>query len=201
MRHLSIGLLLSLAVLVAAACAGTGATPSVQVPQRGALIGNPSSKGTDVFNAPYASYIESLPPTTDVAGLSAKLPAGTPVEAQKAVFTAAFITDLANDPADVTTAAATKQDLLDWSPKAPATLRGGSDDPVVSFATNAQTAYADFESRGLTDVSIVDVAASVRQAFGSVLASDPAAYQADYHQDHEPPFCIEVARQLFDQYK
>ena len=153
------------------------------------------------FDANYATYIESLLPTADIAGLPAKLPAGTPAEAQKAMFTAAFITDLANNPSDPTTVAATKQDLLDWSPKAPTTLCGSSDDPVVSFATNAQTAYADFQSRGLTDVSIVDVASQVSQAFGSVQASDPATFQSNYHGEYEPPFCMNVAKQFFDEYK
>jgi pimeloyl-ACP methyl ester carboxylesterase len=162
---------------------------------------NVYARATDVFNAPYATYIESLLPTADIAGLPAKLPTGTPAEAQKAMFTAAFITDLATNPANGTIVAARKQDLLGWNPKAPTTLCGSSDDPVVSFATNGQAVYADFQSRGLTNVSIVDVAAKVRQTFGSVLASDPATYQSNYHGAYEAPFCIAVARQFFDQYK
>jgi len=165
------------------------------------IYGNVYAKATDVFNAPYASYMESLLPTTDEAGLATKLPAGTPVQAQKAMFTAAFITDLANNPANGTTVAATKQDLLGWSPKAPTVLCGSSDDPVVSFATNGQTAYADFQRRGLTNVSIADVAAQVATADASVKASDPATYESNYHGQYEPPFCLAVARQLFDQFK
>ena len=165
------------------------------------MYGNVYAKVTDVFNAPYATYIESLLPTTDIAGLPAKFPTGTPAEAQKAMFTPAFITDLATNPANGTIVAAKKQDLFGWNPKAPTTLCGSSDDPVVSFATNGQTVYSDFRSRGLANVSIVDVASQVSQAFGSVQASDPATFQSNYHGEYEPPFCMNVAKQFFDEYK
>jgi pimeloyl-ACP methyl ester carboxylesterase len=165
------------------------------------IYGNVYSKATDVFNAPYASYVAGLLPSTDVAALATKLPAGTPRQAQKAMFTAAYIKDLASNPKNATTVAAVKQNQLNWNPQGPTRMCGSSDDPTVSFATNAQTAYKGFRSRSLTNVSLVDVAPRVRKAFASVLESSPATFQANYHGSYEPPFCMAVARHFFDEHQ
>ena len=60
---------------------------------------------------------------------------------------------------------------------------------------------ADFDSRGLTNVTTVDVDATIQAVYGAVLASSPATYFGNYHGTYEPPFCAAAAHQLFDTVK
>jgi hypothetical protein len=62
-------------------------------------------------------------------------------------------------------------------------------------------AKADFDSRHLTNVTSVDVDATIQAVFGSVLASSPATYYGNYHGTYEPPFCHQQARMVFDTVK
>ena len=69
-------------------------------------------------------------------------------------------------------------------------------------------AQADFSSRGLTNVTSVDVDPSVRAVFGigGAAPTDPASpafatYYGNYHGGYEPPFCHAQARALFDTLK
>jgi hypothetical protein len=66
-------------------------------------------------------------------------------------------------------------------------------------------AQADFSSRGLTNVTSVDVDAAIQAAFGpgGVAPADPASaafatYYGNYHGTYEPPFCHAQARALFN---
>jgi hypothetical protein len=79
-------------------------------------------------------------------------------------------------------------------------LCAAKSDPVVKFF-NAQWAFDDFTSRGLTNVSLVDVDSKISQAFGSLLAADPVAYFAAYHGTYDAQFCAQVAKAFFDLHK
>jgi dienelactone hydrolase len=161
------------------------------------IYGNVYAKASDVFNAPYDEFIESLMPMVNFPADAAKLPGGAPPQAMHAMFKPAYLSDLAGNPANATIMAAKKQDLFGWNPKAPTTLCAAKSDPVVKFF-NAQMAFDDFTSRGLTNVSLVDVDAKISRTFGSVLATDPAAYFTAYHGTFDAQFCAQVAKVFFD---
>ncbi|HEX4283761.1 MAG TPA: alpha/beta fold hydrolase [Terracidiphilus sp.] len=164
------------------------------------IYGNMYAAPSDVFQPAYAGFIADLFPTLlPTATVNALLPGGTPAQAQAAMFQAAFIADLANNPNNAAVLDGAMQNTLDWNPIAPTTLCGGSGDPTVNFAINAQTAYSGFIGRGLTNVSIHDVDADIQGKYGSVL--DPMTYNLEYHGMLEPPFCMQVAQQFFNQYR
>jgi hypothetical protein len=163
------------------------------------IYGNAYAQTSDVFNPPYDSYIATLFPTLlTPAAVNAMLPTGTPAVAQAAMFKPAYLADLASDPNNTTIVDGKIQDLLAWNPKSPTVLCGSSGDPTVNFVINAQTAYNDFISRGVTSVSLVDVAAEIQQKYGGL---DPVTFNLEYHGELEPPFCLQKAKQSFDQYK
>jgi len=164
------------------------------------IYGNVYAKASDVFNAPYDSVIETLLPIVNSPADLAKLPGGTPLQAMHAMFKPAYLSDLAGNPANGAVLAAKKQDLFGWNPKAPTTLCASKADPVVKFF-NAQMAFDDFTSRGLTNVSLVDVGTKISQTFGSVLTADPVAYFTAYHGTYEAQFCTQVAKAFFDLHK
>lgn len=166
------------------------------------VYGNVYNKASDVFKAPYDGYIETLIPSYfSAATLGSMLPAGTPERARDAMFVSSYLNDLVTDPNNASLIAGKKQDLLGWNPKAPTTLCGGLHDPTVKFPINAQAAYNDFRSRGGANVSLMDVDPEIQAAFGSVLQSNPALYWNSYHARYESPFCLQVAKMLFDQYQ
>ena len=166
------------------------------------VYGDLYSKASDVFNSPYDSFIEALLPAVVYPDDLGKLPppATAPATSRDAIFKPAYLTDLASNPKNSTAVAARKQDLFGWNPKAPTTLCGGSEDPTVSFSINAQLAYDDFTSRGVSTATLklVDVDSKVKRMFGS---KDHQTFIDNYHQNYEPPFCYQVARELFDRYK
>ena len=163
------------------------------------IYGNAYAQTSDVFNSPYDSYIATLFPTLlSPDALSALLPTGSPAQTQAAMFKAAYITDLAGNPNNTAIVDGKIQDLLAWNPKSPTILCGGSGDPTVSFAINAQTAYNDFKSRGVTSVSLVDVDSEIQQKYGGL---DAVTYGLEYHGELEPPFCLQKAKQSFDPYR
>jgi hypothetical protein len=164
------------------------------------IYGDVYARASDVFNAPYDIEIETLLPTVNNSADLAKLPGGTPLQAMHAMFKPAYLADLASNPDNGAIMAAKKQDLFGWSPKAPTTLCAAKADPVVKFF-NAQMAFDDFASRGLTNVSLVDVDAKIAQTFGRVLARDPIAYFTAYHATYEAQFCDLAAKAFFDLHK
>ncbi|MDY0105469.1 MAG: lipase family protein, partial [Giesbergeria sp.] len=131
---------------------------------------------TDVktaFKTPYSGYIENLlpSPTLNYTTLvtTGTLPGGpgvTPNQARDAVFQPEFLQGAQTSPTHPLYVAAKKNDLLGWSPKSRVLLCGGAGDPTVPPAIHQQVMKADFDSRGLTNVSSVDVDAMVQATFG-----------------------------------
>jgi pimeloyl-ACP methyl ester carboxylesterase len=179
------------------------------------VYGNIYSNVNQAFKAPYASYIETLLPSPDLTYTTlvttGKLPGGpgvTPNAARDLVFQSAFITDSQTNPNNPLFLAAKKNDLLGWNPKARTLLCGGAGDPTVPPAVHQAVAKADFDSRGLTNVTSVDVDPLVRATFGvnGAAPTDPtsaafATYYGNYHGTYEPPFCHAQARAVFDTVK
>jgi pimeloyl-ACP methyl ester carboxylesterase len=164
------------------------------------IYGDAYEATSDVFQPAYAGFIADFFPTLlPTATVNKILPGGTPAEAQAAMFQAAYISDLGNNPNNAAVLDGAKQNTLNWNPIAPTTLCGGSGDPTVNFAINAQTAYSGFISRGLTNVSIHDVDAEIQAKYSNII--DDPTYNLEYHGMLEPPFCLQVAKQFFDQYR
>ena len=185
------------------------------------VYGDVYSDVNTVFKMPYAGYIETLLPsptltyttlvTTGPSAGTFWLPGAageTPTQARDAVFQAAYITDVQTNDNNALYLDAKKNDLLGWSPKAKTLLCGGAGDPTVPPALHRDVAYADFQSRGLTNVTKVDVDAFVQATYGpgGVAPTDPASaafatYYGNYHGTYEPPFCHAQAKALFDTVK
>ena len=186
------------------------------------VYGNVYTDVNTVFKAPYASYIEDLlpSPTYDYTTLitSGKLPGAngeTPNQARDLLFQSAFLSDVLTNDNNPLYLDAKKNDLLGWTPKAKLLLCGGAGDPTVPPAVHQNVMKADFDSRGVANVTSVDVDAMVQATYG-VLASptataktaptDPtsaafATYYASYHGSYEPPFCHAQAKAFFDTVK
>jgi pimeloyl-ACP methyl ester carboxylesterase len=174
------------------------------------IYGNVYSNVTQAFKPPYSGYIENLLPsptlTFTTLVTTGALPGGpgvTPDAARDIVFQPAFITDTRTNPNSGLFVDAQKNDLLGWSPKARTLLCGGAGDPTVPPAVHMNVAQADFTSRGLTNVTSVDVDPAIRAAFGvgGAVPTDPvgvATYFGNYHGTYEPPFCHAQARALFN---
>jgi len=168
-----------------------------------------------VFKPPYDSYIENLLPhptlTFTSLATSGLLPGAageTPTQARDKVFQPAFINDVATNPNNGTYLAAKKNDLLGWTPKAKVLLCGGAGDPTVPPAIHRDVLKADFNARGVTHVTTVDVDAFVQATFGvnGAAPTDPSSpafanYYANYHGTYVPPFCHAQARAFFDTVK
>ncbi len=160
------------------------------------------------FKAPYDSYIETLLPSPTLTYTtlitSGKLPGAggeTPNQARDAVFQSAFTTDIQTSTTSPLYKAGVKNTLLGWSPKSKVLLCGGAGDPTVPPAVHQAVMKADFDSRSLTNVTSVDVDASIQAVYGAVLAGAPATYFGNYHGSYEPPFCHAQARVLFNSVK
>ena len=176
------------------------------------VYGNVYSNPTQAFKAPYSNNIETLlpSPTLDYTTLvtTGALPGGTPNQARDALFQPAFLADTQTNPNNGLFLDAKQNDLLGWNPKARTLLCGGAGDPTVPPALHRDVAQADFSSRGLTNVTSVDVDPQVQAAFGvgGKAPTDPnsaafATYYGSYHGTYEPPFCHAQARALFDTLK
>ncbi|TWO69677.1 esterase [Caenimonas sedimenti] len=179
------------------------------------IYGNIYADPTQAFKAPYASYIESLLPSPDLTYTTlvttGKLPGGpgvTPNQARDAIFQPGFISDSQTNPNNNLFLAAKRNDLLGWTPKAKTLLCGGAGDPTVPPAVHMTVAKADFDARGVTTVSVVDVDPAIRAAFGvggaaptNPASAEFATYYGNYHGTYEPPFCHAQARGLFDTVK
>lgn len=176
------------------------------------VYGDVYSDVNTVFKAPYASYVEYLlpNPTLNFTTLvtSGALPGGTPTQARDAMFQAAYVTDVRTNTSSALFLAAKKNDLLAWSPKSKTLLCGGAGDPTVPPAVHLAAAKAAFDARGLTNVTTVDVDASIQAVFGpgGAAPTDPttpafATYYGNYHGSYEPPFCHAQARAVFNTQK
>ncbi len=176
------------------------------------IYGNVYSNVTQAFKLPYSNYIETLLPSPDktytTLVTSGLLPGLAPNDSRDLVFQQAFLTDVRTNESSGLFVDAKKNDVLGWNPKARTLLCGGSGDPTVPTAIHLNVAQADFSSRGLTNVTSVDVDPSVRAVFGigGAAPTDPASpafatYYGNYHGGYEPPFCHAQARALFDTLK
>jgi pimeloyl-ACP methyl ester carboxylesterase len=168
-----------------------------------------------VFKAPYSDYIESLLPSATLTYTtlvtSGQLPGAkgeTPNQARDAVFQSAFLADTLTNSNNGVYLAAKKNDVTGWSPKSKTLLCGGAGDPTVPPAVHQKVAKADFDSRGLTNVSSVDVDPYIQATYGVAgkAPTDPTsaafgAYYSSYHGSYEPPFCNAQAKAFFDQVK
>jgi pimeloyl-ACP methyl ester carboxylesterase len=177
------------------------------------VYGNLYTDVNAVFKAPYASNIGNLLPnatlnyTTLVT--SGALPGGgTPDQARDALMQPAYLSDLLTNNGNATYLAAKQNDLLGWTPKARVLLCGGAGDPTVVKAVHQNALKADFDARGVTNYSSVDVDAQIQATYGvnGAAPTDPlsaafATYYGNYHGTYEPPFCHAAARQLFDTLK
>ena len=173
------------------------------------IYGNVYANVNDAFKPPYAANIENLlpSPTLNYTTLvtSGALPGGTPNQARDAVFQPAFLAGAQTSETNPLYLAAKKNDLLGWTPKARVMLCGGAGDPTVPPAVHQAVMKADFDKRGVTNVTSVDVDAAVQAAYGpgGKAPTDPtsaafANYYGSYHGGYEPPFCHAAARAVFD---
>ena len=174
------------------------------------VYGNIYSDVKQAFKAPYADYIQTLlpSPTYDETTLltSGKLPGGTPDQARDALFQPAFLQAAQAGGNNPLYQAGVKNTLLGWTPKAPVLLCGGAGDPTVPPAVHQAVIKADFDQRGVTNVSSVDVDAQIQATYGpgghaptNPATPEFATYYGNYHGSYEPPFCLAYARGLFDQ--
>lgn len=161
------------------------------------------------FKAPYAANIENLLPSPTLTYTtlitSGALPGGTPDQARDALFQPDFLQDARTNPNNALYLDAKKNDLFGWTPKAPVLLCGGAGDPTVPPAVHQKVMKADFDARGVTNVTSVDVDPFIQATFGvnGKAPTDPtspafATYYGNYHGAYEPPFCYAQARALFD---
>ena len=176
------------------------------------IYGNVYANVNDAFKPPYATYIENLlpSPTLNYTTLvtTGALPGGTPNQARDALFQPAFLAGAQTSSGNPLYLAAKKNDLLGWTPKARVMLCGGAGDPTVPPAVHLAVMKADFDNRGVTNVTTVDVDAAVQAAYGpgGKAPTDPASaafatYYGSYHGAYEPPFCHAAARAVFDAVK
>ena len=169
------------------------------------VYGNIYTSVGAAFKPAYATGIETLLPnptlTFGTLVSTGKLPGAageTPNQARDALFQPAFIADSQTNASNPLFLAGKRNDTLGWNPRSRLLLCGGAGDPTVPPAMHQAVMKADFDSRGLTNVSTVDVDATIQAVYGAVLASSPATYFGNYHGSYEPPFCAAAARQLFD---
>jgi hypothetical protein len=174
--------------------------------------GNLYSNPAEMFNAPYASYIDNLLPnatlTYTTLVTTGQLPGGptvTPNQARDLLLTASARTAITTNPNHPVVLAAKRNDLLGWNPAAATLLCQGSGDPVIPYPLEQVAAKADFDSRGLTNVTTVDVDPYVQAVFGvnGQAPTDPASaafaqYYGDYHGTNAPPFCFAQAKAFLD---
>ena len=169
------------------------------------IYGDIYAKVSDAFKAPYDSYIETLLPsptlTYTTLVTTGKLPGGptvSPDQARDTIFQTTFTASSQTSNTNTLYIAAKKNDLLGWSPKAAVLLCGGSGDPTVPPAVHMTPMKADFDSRSLNNVTVVDVDPTILYLYGSLLMTDPATYYGNYHGTYEPPLCAQQAKKSFD---
>jgi pimeloyl-ACP methyl ester carboxylesterase len=176
------------------------------------VYGDVYTRVGDVYKAPYAATIENLlpNPTLNYTTLvtSGALPGAngeTPAQVRDLLFQPGFLQDVQTNPSNTFYLDAKKNDLFGWSPRAKTLLCGGAGDPTVPPALHMVPMKADFDARGVTTVSTVDVDALIQSTYGpdgkaptDSTSAAFATYYGAYHGTYEPPFCHAAARKLFD---
>ena len=173
------------------------------------IYGDLYQEPIEAFQPPYARTIESLlpHPTLDFDGLLATgaLPGGGPAQARSALMQRDYVTAVRTQAGHPARRHAKRNDLLEWSPRAPTLFCGAAEDPTVPPALHQGVAVAGFARRGLTNISTVDVDRQVQSTFGPGGVAPPVpglaeyvTYYANYHAIYERPFCDAQARAWFD---
>jgi len=174
------------------------------------VYGNIYSQPSEAFKAPYASTIDNLLPSptlnyTTLVTTGALPGGGTPNQARDALIQPAFLSAIQTNSEHPMQVAARANDLLGWTPRARTLLCGGSGDPTVPPAVHQNVLKQDFDRRGVTTVTSVDVDPQVRALYGTngQAPTDPASaafatYYGSYHGTYEPPLCIAQARAVFE---
>jgi len=147
------------------------------------------------FKNPYDATIEGLFPGPSDVGL------GDLISQQKLpILLSSLVTDdfvkEAMNPASPLNRALSLNSPIDYLPKAPILLCGGSRDPVVDF-DNTRAAAAAFQAKGAPAVSVYNV--EDNPAYAPLLRDDlvPADIQPSYHASLVPPLCLLQVRNLF----
>lgn len=176
------------------------------------VYGNVYTDVNAVYKAPYAATIENLLPsptltytTLVTTGAVPGAKGETPDQARDELFQAAFLTDVRTNSNNGLFLDAKKNDLLGWTPAAKVLLCGGAGDPTVPPAIHRDVMKADFDARGVKNVTSVDVDAAIQATYGvnGAAPTDPtsaafATYYGSYHGGYEPPFCYAQARAFFN---
>jgi pimeloyl-ACP methyl ester carboxylesterase len=173
------------------------------------IYGDVYQEPIEAFRLPYARTIESLLPhptlNFDTLLATGTLPGGGPAQARNALMQRDYITAVRTQAGHPARRNARRNDMLDWNPRAPTLLCGGSADPTVPPAVHQAVAIAGFERRGLTNVTAVDVDPQVQATFGPGGVAPPVpglseyvTYYANYHSMYVRPFCDAQARAHFD---
>lgn len=173
------------------------------------IYGDIYKQPADVFKPPYSDRIQDLLPsaTLNLTSLitTGALPSGTPEAIKTALLWEDFRTDYRINPQNPFYLAAKRNDLLDWTPKTPMLMCGGSGDPTVPLAIHQAAADSSFRMRGYVNFTSVDVDPQIQAAFGvrgkAPELSDPAyaRYFGSYHSQYEGVFCHPLARSFFEE--
>jgi hypothetical protein len=173
------------------------------------IYGDLYQEPIEAFRLPYARTIEFLLPhptlNFDTLLTSGALPDGDSTRARSALMQRDYVIAVRTQAGHPARRHARSNDVLDWSPRIPTLLCGGSGDPTVPPAVHHTVAMAAFARRGSTSVTAVDVDPQVQATFGPGGAAPPApgspeyaTYYASYHGTYARPFCDAQARAHFD---
>jgi hypothetical protein len=161
------------------------------------VYGDVYTTPSDIFKAPYASYIENLLPSAEETYLtlvtSGKLPATTYTDL---MFQPTFVPALQNGSSAVIRAAQ-RNDLVasGWNPSSLTRFCAGSGDPTVPYATAQKLAIDTWGT--LPNVTSRDVDPEV-QAAAAAAGLTPLQVLAAYHGGLAPPVCLADMRAYFD---
>lgn len=162
------------------------------------VYGNVYDNPADVFQAPYATWIESLiPGTWDYDDIYAQNKLPLALTGTGGLLTDSFVAGYQASETFPARLDVAKNDLLNWKPKAPLTLCGGDRDPTVPFATNTVAASIYFLTQSVT-VPVVNVEQIPDfQPVIAALVGDPPDL-TNYHSAIVPPLCMSYAKMLFE---
>lgn len=147
------------------------------------------------FKDPYDATIEGLFPGPSDVGLEDLITENKLPILLSSLVTDDFVKEALN-PASPLYRALSLNSPIDFVPKAPTLLCGGSRDPVVAF-DNTRDAAAAFSANGAPALSVYDV--EENPAYAPLLRDDlvPVDIHAGYHASQVPPLCLLQVRNLF----
>ena len=145
------------------------------------------------FESPYDATIEGLFPGSSTVSVAHLI-----LEDKLPVLLSELVTDefirAAMDPASALYRALSVNSPIDFVPKAPTLLCGGSKDPVVTYE-NTRSALTAFQASGV--VTAFDV--EDEPAYDDLLRDDliPVDVHTGYHASLVPPLCLLQVRNRF----